>query len=53
MDSQSRPSVFSLILDVINSLVPIGGVIFLAIGFSALLVVGFGSVFGSTFQRPA
>lgn len=47
--SQIRPSVFSLIPNVINSLLPIGGAIFLAIGFSALLVVGFGSVFGKDF----
>jgi len=49
MNPQSRPSLRSLVPNLINSLVPIAGVIFLAIGFSALLVVGFGSVFGKEF----
>ena len=49
MNSQSRPSLLSLVPNLVNALVPIAGVIFLAIGFSGLLVVGFGSVFGKDF----
>ncbi|MDP6452053.1 MAG: hypothetical protein QF898_01995 [SAR202 cluster bacterium] len=49
MASQNHPSLLSLIPSLIHALVPIGGVIFLAIGFSGLLVVGFGSVFGKDF----
>ncbi|MCH7801253.1 MAG: hypothetical protein IIC24_06880 [Chloroflexi bacterium] len=49
MNSKSRPSLLSLAPHLINSLVPIAGVIFLAIGFSGLLVVGFGSAFGKDF----
>ena len=49
MASRNRPSLLSLIPNLINALVPIGGVIFLAIGFSGLLVVGFGSIFSKDF----
>ncbi len=49
MASRNRPSLLSLIPNLIYVLAPIGGVIFLAIGFSGLLIVGFGSVFGKDF----
>lgn len=49
MNPRCRPSLLSLMVEVINALVPVSGVVFLAMGFSGLLAVGLGSVFGRDF----